>query len=265
MPTTLAKDTDETLQLLEKAQGGCRRSENTLVKIYVPYVNYMVRKYSKKTEIKCDEDLRSYVNMGLLDGIRKFDPTKNTKFIYFAHIWMKKAIFLGEMSYRFIKIPINQKIFYDSFIKKIKKAESLGELLDISDNDIDRFAVITDTKTSLFTNFIKKSRDADQYSDVIEFPESLIQDRTRELSRKKEEEETQSILKLNIIKVLKNFTEKEVYIINNVFGLNGSRAISIEQIASNLGVTKVNITFTKTRVIRMLRHRSLSNQLLEGV
>jgi DNA-directed RNA polymerase specialized sigma subunit len=55
----------------------------------------MVRQYSKKTEIKEDDDLRSYVNQGLLDGIRKFDPKRGSKFIYFAHIWMKKNIFLG--------------------------------------------------------------------------------------------------------------------------------------------------------------------------
>jgi DNA-directed RNA polymerase specialized sigma subunit len=36
----------------------------------------MVRQYSKKTEIKEDDDLRSYVNQGLLDGIRKFDPKR---------------------------------------------------------------------------------------------------------------------------------------------------------------------------------------------
>jgi DNA-directed RNA polymerase specialized sigma subunit len=29
-----------------------------------------------------DDDLRSYVNQGLLDGIRKFDPKRGSKFIY---------------------------------------------------------------------------------------------------------------------------------------------------------------------------------------
>jgi DNA-directed RNA polymerase specialized sigma subunit len=54
----------------------------------------MVRQYSKKTEIKEDDDLRSYVNQGLLDGIRKFDPKRGSKFIYFAHM-DEENIFLG--------------------------------------------------------------------------------------------------------------------------------------------------------------------------
>jgi hypothetical protein len=34
------------------------------------------------------------------------------------------------------------------------------------------------------------------------------------------------------------------------FGLNGRELLSSEEIAANLKVTKVNITFTKTRIIR---------------
>jgi DNA-binding CsgD family transcriptional regulator len=41
--------------------------------------------------------------------------------------------------------------------------------------------------------------------------------------------------------------------------------LSSEEIAANLKVTKVNITFTKTRIIRMLRHSSLSNKILNGI
>jgi hypothetical protein len=78
-----------------------------------------------KKQIKEDDDLRSYVNQGLLDGIRKFDPKRGSKFIYFAHIWMKK-IYFGEASYRFIRIPVNQKVFYDSHVKERAAAELLN-------------------------------------------------------------------------------------------------------------------------------------------
>jgi DNA-directed RNA polymerase specialized sigma subunit len=91
----------------KSAQAGNSRSEDKLILIYASYVNFMVRQYSKKTEIKEDDDLRSYVNQGLLDGIRKFDPKRGSKFIYFAHIWMKKNILerrhTGLLGYRLIK------------------------------------------------------------------------------------------------------------------------------------------------------------------
>jgi DNA-directed RNA polymerase specialized sigma subunit len=64
MAPTKPKDTPEILELI-KAQAGNSRSEDKLILIYASYVNFMVRQYSKKTEIKEDDDLRSYVNQGL--------------------------------------------------------------------------------------------------------------------------------------------------------------------------------------------------------
>jgi DNA-directed RNA polymerase specialized sigma subunit len=107
----------------KSAQAGNSRSEDKLILIYASYVNFMVRQYSKKTEIKEDDDLRSYVNQGLLDGIRKFDPKRGSKFIYFAHIWMKKNIF-GEASYRFIRIPVNQKYSTTRMSKNVQQQSS---------------------------------------------------------------------------------------------------------------------------------------------
>jgi DNA-directed RNA polymerase specialized sigma subunit len=54
----------------------------------------MVRQYSKKQRSK-KTTIYDRTSKGLLDGIRKFDPKRGSKFIYFAHIWMKKNIFLG--------------------------------------------------------------------------------------------------------------------------------------------------------------------------
>jgi hypothetical protein len=60
------------------------------------YVNFMVRQYSKKTEIKEDDDLRSYVNQGLLEELESSTQNVVLKFIYFLHIWIEeKNIFLG--------------------------------------------------------------------------------------------------------------------------------------------------------------------------
>jgi DNA-directed RNA polymerase specialized sigma subunit len=67
-------------------------------------------------------------------------------------------------------------------------------------------------------------------------------------------------IEINIQQVLANFNQKEIYIIEHLF--NG-RELSSEEIAANLKVTKVNITFTKTRIIR--RHSSLSNKILNGI
>jgi DNA-directed RNA polymerase specialized sigma subunit len=124
----------------------------------------MVR-HSKKTEIKEDDDLRSYVNQGLLDGIRKFDPKRGSKFIYFAHIWMKKNIFLGEASYRFIRIPVNQK-YSTTHVKERAAAELLNS--EHSHSHGQKFMALE--KTDFFTDLVT----FDVESGLQELPEHLL-------------------------------------------------------------------------------------------
>ena len=77
----MPKDSDIILAALEQAQAGSSRSEGFIIEHYSSYIDYMVRRYSKKTAIKDDDDLRSYIMMGLLEAIRKYDSSMNTLFI----------------------------------------------------------------------------------------------------------------------------------------------------------------------------------------
>jgi len=266
------KDSKMILEMIRKAQKGDSRAEGDLIKHYTVYVDYMIKRYSKKTEIKDDDDLRSYINLGLLLAIRKFNPDKNTRFIYFAHTWMKKNIFLGDLDYRFIRLPVNQKVFYEKYKKintrrqdilynpTILDIEELNELFKES-KESKRFVVISNTSTEYFT-------DLSFYNEETGFHEmsesTLFHENIKSLAES-DHKLTNEVLRNNINDVLKSFNEKEVYIIEHLFGLNGKEPMNSEQIAINLDVTKVNITFTKTRVIRMLRHASFSNQLLNGI
>lgn len=253
------KDTPEILELIKSAQSGNSESENKLILIYAPYVNFMVRRYSKKTEIKEDDDLRSYINQGLLEGIRRFDQSRDTKFIFFAHIWMKKNIFLGEAAFRFIRVPVNQKVFYDAYTKE-QATEELHEM-EQETGRVQKYLLLENTKTEFFSDLVTY----DMESGLQELPEHLLQQTNTKTFNENEEALSLDVLKSNIQQVLSNFNEKEIYIIEHLFGLNGAELLSSEEIAANLSVTKVNITFTKTRIIRMLRHSSLSNRILNGI
>ena len=260
MSETIVKDTAEVLALVKRAQEGDSRAENRLCYMYSPYVEYVVSIYSKKTNIKDDDDLRAYINIGLLEGIRRFKPDKNTRFIFFAHIWMKKHIFLGSHEQRFIRLPANQHTKHQQQKKQIKLLGEDVYLNNLDCSSMSKFMAIENTAISHFSELTYKSDRSIEEQLFLMAAKKASDDH-------KEVEKTLSteILKKNIASVLSAFNEKEVYIIEASFGLNGVDRISSEQIAANLGVTKVNITFTKTRVIRMLRHKSFSDKLLEGL
>jgi DNA-directed RNA polymerase sigma subunit (sigma70/sigma32) len=118
---------------------------------------------------------------------------------------------------------------------------------------------LENTKTDFFTDLVT----FDVESGLQELPEHLLHQTNIKTFNEDEETLSLDVLKSNIQQVLANFNQKEIYIIEHLF--NGRELLSSEEIAANLKVTKVNITFTKTRIIRMLRHSSLSNKILNGI
>jgi hypothetical protein len=56
----------------------------------------------------------------------EFDPNVVLSLSTSPHMDEEENIFLGEASYRFIRIPVNQKVFYDSHVKERAAAELLN-------------------------------------------------------------------------------------------------------------------------------------------
>ena len=254
------KDTFKTLSLIRRAKKGDSRAENDLVLLYMPYIEYMVSLYSKKTDIDDDDDLRSYIFIGFIEGVRNFKEGMNTRFIYYTHIWMKKHIFLGENKYhRFIRIPVNQKKFYDEFVSKMSEEEELE--LSYSDEDLLRYLTIKNTLTTDFSDFEVTDSDSGEYKMSHSFLYGIANEAFIETERIEKNE----VLRNNISAVLNKFSDKEIYILEHLFGLNNKEILNSRQIADSLGVTKVNIVFTRNRLIRTLRHNSLSRIILNGI
>ena len=135
--------------LIELIKAGDEIAAKEFFNIFSNFIEGIVRKYSKKTNIKDDDDLRSYIYISYYYAILNFDPKKHTQFKNYAYYWVKKVIFSEEQKFRLIKIPINQKLFFDSVIKKYKNgAENYYDHL--SDDDMLKIRAVETTTTFLF-------------------------------------------------------------------------------------------------------------------
>ena len=257
---------EETWELILQSREGDNRATTKLVVMYSDYIEYMVKKYSSRTYIKDDDDLRSVIYIGFLEGIKRYDPEKKTKFIYFTHNWMKKLIFSESNKYfRLIRLPVNQSNFKAEFNKKYPNVDDLdffihagGDILKspIYDPDYIKYRRLRDTETS---NFIDKKFYSEEFDNTLYLENALVAD--SQLERK----ENNSRLKFNINRVLGKFSSDEVYVLEHLFGLNNNLKISTDQIAVNLCTSKVNIINIKNKMIRMLRHNMFKNILFNGL
>lgn len=253
---------EETQALIDKAQKGDTRAENSLVNLYSEYVEFMVAKYSKKTLIKDDDDLRSAIYRGFIEGIRRYNKDHKTQFIYFTHNWMKKMIFIeAEQNFRTIRLPVNQILFKSNFEAKYSvEYDKQGSIISdddyqiFIDDDYPNYIAIKETDTHLFSDLIGQDDSEHHLIDSINNCEpaaDLIEFRRR--------------LKQNIEKVMKKFLPSEQEVVAKSFGIGEYVQMTSDDIATSMGTTKSNIINIRARVIRLLRHRIFMNILLKDI
>jgi hypothetical protein len=127
---------------------------------------------------------------------------------------MSEEKYLGEASYRFIRVWFNQKVFYDTYVK-----ERLTEELPIEQCLQEDKICALEYKTDLFDLVMY-----DAESGLQELPEHFTTRQMKPLTRMKKH--YHDVLKSNIQQVL-SFNTKEIYIIEHLFGLNGETAAVI--------------------------------------
>jgi RNA polymerase primary sigma factor len=106
---------------------------------YKPYIEAMASKYYW---IRDKEDLIQEGNLGLIEAIKRFNPSKNVKFKTFATPWIKKKILRAiENTSSLIRVPVYiQQI--NRHIRKIQQEhpditkEALAEKLNVTPNQI---------------------------------------------------------------------------------------------------------------------------------
>jgi hypothetical protein len=114
----------------------------------------------------------------------------------------------GEASYRFIRIPVNQKYSTTRMSKNVQLLNS-----EHSHSHGQKFMALENTKTDFFTDLVT----FDVESGLQELPEHLLHQTNIKPSTKMKRPFL-DVLKSNIQQVLANFNQKEIYIIEHLLG-----------------------------------------------
>ena len=64
-----------------------------------------------------------------------------------------------------------------------------------------------------------------------------------------------------INKLMKGFDDKEKYVINTYFGLNGFKPLSLNEISEEINITREGVRLMKTRLLKKLKARMVKNGL----
>ena len=241
---------DEEIQLGRRIQDGDGAARERMIQANLRLVITIARDYAGLGLPLLD--LISEGNIGLMEAVERFDPDKGSKFSTYASWWIKRAIkrALANQS-KTIRLP-------DQVIDKIMRmrrvtahvSNDLGR--DPTDDELaEELGIANEKIAHLKTVGLRPaSLDApigdDESTALCENIPDEQSPTPFEFLREKDFSD-------QVDRILKTLNERDTTIIANRFGLNGTTAKPLEQVAELVGVTHERVRRLELAALAKLR------------
>lgn len=252
---------EEEVELAQRIQDGDAAALEKLVKANLRFVVSVAKQYQNKSLTL--NDLINEGNLGLIKAAQKFDHTRGFKFISYAVWWIRQSIMqaLAEHS-RLVRIPLNKV----GSLNKINKAmaeleqkfnraptdEELAEILEMEDKELKGTLSARTRHVSVDAPFAEG--ESNSLLDVLE--DGSIESTDGDL-------EYTSSLQIETERSLATLDPREQQVLRMYFGIGEQTAISLEQIAETLNITRERVRQIKEKAIKKLQHDSRNRLLID--
>ena len=251
---------DEEIELAHRIAEGDQSAKNKLVEANLRLVVSLARHYQG-----CGlsyQDLIQEGNIGLIKAAEKFDVSKGFRFSTYASWWIKQALSraIADQS-RTIRIPVHMT----ENINKFKKAER--ELLSQLNREpkikeIADAMGISEKQAKEIQSYIVEPTSLDiQVGDDDDTTIGSFVEDTHFVNP-----ENAYIKESNgdvVNAVLDTLSDREANILRLRFGIGGKKAMTLEEVGKEYGLTRERIRQIEAKALRKLRHPNRANILKE--
>jgi RNA polymerase primary sigma factor len=201
----------------------------------------------------------------MIIAAKKYDSSKESKFVTYAIWWIDQRILREIMDYGFtIRIPVH---VFES-ISKILRAfnNNLGcskdevfEILQPHGFSREQFEFLMNLASNILSiaslnTYVGENEDSELYEFIVD-----------ESRTSTEDEVYMAALKHKVSEVLKTLTPREQKVINLRFGIEDDRKRTLEEIGDEFNVTRERIRQIEANALKKLRHPTRSRLLRDFI
>ena len=251
---------EEEAEMARRIRQGDQEALDKLTRSNLRFVVSVAKQYQNQGLSL--SDLINEGNVGLMKAARRFDETKGFKFISYAVWWIRQSILQAIVEYsRIVRLPLNKVGSYNkvneaflSFVQEFEREpthEELAELLNMTPKEISNMLKGNGRHVSVDAPLSGEDGDSTMLDVISSSDEGMSPDGSlMEQSLKEEVQQGLSIL-----------SPREVEVLSAYYGLNGHKALTLEEIGDLYGLTRERVRQIKERAIRRLRKSYNRNAL----
>ena len=243
---------EEEKELAMRFAAGDKKAKEKLVSANLRLVVMAAKQYNLHTALPF-EDLIQEGNMGLMRAVDTYDVSKGFRFSTYAMYWIKQSISRAMLNQgRAIRVPVNVLEFKSKYNKAIKALfEELGR--DPSTEEVAAFMGEKVEKVKEMETLIKDPVSLN--TALNDEDDGTLEDLIADPSQDRPDDRIDNELRAKAIaKVLETLTQREKEVIIARFGLNGTRAKTLEEIAADYKLTKERIRQIEQSALHKLRN-----------
>ncbi len=253
----------EEIELGRLIQAGDQAAMRALVSGNLRLVISIAKRYMRQG--MDFEDLIQEGNIGLLQAVRKFDPTMGNKFSTYATWWIRQAITRAlSNKARTIRLPVHvNEILYKlrraakPYFQKQGRYPTIQELAESTGINRDEIEHVLKSSMNILSidEFIGGEDD--------ETMEKFIADKSL---RKPEDQAEGALLSGKIEKLLGSLSQEEQSIMKPLYGLDENhRQKTAKEVAAQMGIEVNDVRRIEIKALRRLRRLTHNRQLVDFI
>ena len=250
---------EEEIKLATSIQAGDPKAIQEMVRRNLKYVVTVANKY-RGLGISL-QDLIEEGNIGLIQAAKRFDVSRNVKFITYAVWWIKQAIMhsLAEQSGT-VKLPVKQAGKVNKINKRsqqmaqaLEREPTQAELAkDLGYDDEEINSIMRAYRTHLSLDSPLKDDDNTPYLDLLENQDFIPYD----------DQLMQESLNKKVDQLLEDLSEREAKILKMRFGFFGE-VKTLEEIGKEIGLSRERVRQIEKRAKLKLKTKLQSESWVD--